>query len=370
MLTASEARIATGRIGRDELLARFAPSAQGRAIPAKHQRVTLLLSTDLLSEGVNLQDASVVVHLDLPWNPTRLIQRIGRVRRPGGTRLVSGYLMAPPAHASLLLRAETRLRSKLARAEQTVGRALPVLPALVETGQFGHAEGIGIQETVRDTALSSAELHGEVDWLLARWRCAAPDTRTETQKCVVSAARAADRGWIALLDDGRLIACRQGEDAPAEPTDSPDEVVRALKSADGPVRDTPTGELEDARAALSRWLARDWSQRSCGLESVDTPVRRRVFRAVDAALRRAPRHRRAAVLAVAASLRCALAGPLSLGLERALDQLVLRGDGDSWLERATDLLGFDHQASRAAVASAATVRAVILLGPGATTAGT
>ena len=364
MLTASEARIATGRIGRDEILARFAPSAQGRAMPVSHQRVTLLLSTDLLSEGVNLQDASVVVHLDLPWNPTRLIQRIGRVRRPGGTRVVSSYLIAPPAHASVLLRAEARLRAKLARAERTIGRALPVLPALVGTGQTGQVEGMAIDEPASDTALSSAELRGEVDRLLARWRCIASDARAETGTCVVSAVRAADSGWIALLDDGRLIACQRGDRAAAEPTDSPDAVVRALRSANGPARDAAAGEHEDAMAALARWLARDWSQRSCGLGIVDTPVRRRVLGAIDAARRHAPRHRRAGVFADAALLRRALAGPLPLGLERALDELVSRGGGDGWLGRATELLARDHRESRAGTAEAAKVRALILLGRG------
>src|SRR5439155_12269612 len=65
MLTASEARIASGRLSRDGLLARFAPVAQGAPTPHPRERVTLLLATDLLSEGINLQDAAVVVHLDL-----------------------------------------------------------------------------------------------------------------------------------------------------------------------------------------------------------------------------------------------------------------------------------------------------------------
>ena len=104
LLTAREARIASGRLARDALLSRFAPRAQGARSPEARERVTLLLATDLLSEGVNLQDASVVVHLDLPWNPARLAQRLGRIRRPGGAREVASYLLAPPAHAAVLLR--------------------------------------------------------------------------------------------------------------------------------------------------------------------------------------------------------------------------------------------------------------------------
>ena len=40
----------------------------------------VLIATDLLSEGLNLQDAARVVHYDLPWSPARLAQRVGRMR--------------------------------------------------------------------------------------------------------------------------------------------------------------------------------------------------------------------------------------------------------------------------------------------------
>src|SRR6202022_665380 len=126
---AREARIASGRITREELLARFAPVAQHARSHAPHETVTLLLATDLLSEGVNLQDATVVVHLDLPWNPARLAQRVGRVRRPGGAGTVRTYLLAPPTSAAVLLDANARLRRKLEAAERIVGTSIPVLPA-------------------------------------------------------------------------------------------------------------------------------------------------------------------------------------------------------------------------------------------------
>jgi len=41
----------------------------------------ILISTDVLSEGVNLHRANVVINYDIPWNPTKLIQRIGRINR-------------------------------------------------------------------------------------------------------------------------------------------------------------------------------------------------------------------------------------------------------------------------------------------------
>lgn len=51
--------------------------------PKKSDELSLLISTDILSEGVNLQAGKVVVNYDFHWNPTRLIQRAGRVDRIG-----------------------------------------------------------------------------------------------------------------------------------------------------------------------------------------------------------------------------------------------------------------------------------------------
>ena len=54
------------------------PNPWARSVP---ERVDLLISTDVLSEGVNLQEAGAIVNYDIHWNPVRLIQRIGRVDR-------------------------------------------------------------------------------------------------------------------------------------------------------------------------------------------------------------------------------------------------------------------------------------------------
>ena len=82
-LSGSKARIASGAIDPRELLALFAPHAQGRKPPPDHLKLRLLLATDILAEGLNLQDAGVIVHLDLPWTHALLLQREGRCIRLG-----------------------------------------------------------------------------------------------------------------------------------------------------------------------------------------------------------------------------------------------------------------------------------------------
>ena len=48
-----------------------------------NREIKLLVGTDAASEGLNLQTLSTLINLDLPWNPTRLEQRKGRIQRIG-----------------------------------------------------------------------------------------------------------------------------------------------------------------------------------------------------------------------------------------------------------------------------------------------
>lgn len=64
----------------DDLLSNF-----DAGHPGKRQRddFDILVATDKLSEGVNLNRAGAVINYDIPWNPTRVIQRLGRINRIG-----------------------------------------------------------------------------------------------------------------------------------------------------------------------------------------------------------------------------------------------------------------------------------------------
>jgi hypothetical protein len=379
MLAASDARIASGRLSRDDLLARFAPLAQGVAAPHPRERVTLLLATDLLSEGVNLQDAAVVVHLDLPWNPARLAQRLGRIRRPGGACEVTSYLMSPPARSALLLRAEARLREKLAQAEQTIGRGLDVLPALSADVGRAHVASSAIPVGGSASALAVAELRGEIHRMLTRWRCSAPNgatlelqpsgQRVGDEELIIAAAQSSAHGWIAVLDDGRLIASLGGPDGTTalsdDLTDDLVPILQTLRNAEGVARPAHDVESLAARRAIEHWIMHDWARRSCGLTAIGSPLRRLMLHRLESALRSVPRHRRHSALSRAASLRAALEGRLTLGVERALAELPEDPDGTRWMERAGALLSTpaDPGSPPAATAGTPRPRAIILLGP-------
>ena len=70
---------------RADVIQQFSPYYNGTdsaGIAEKgHQEIRVLISTDVLSEGLNLQDASRMINYDIHWNPVRLMQRIGRVDR-------------------------------------------------------------------------------------------------------------------------------------------------------------------------------------------------------------------------------------------------------------------------------------------------
>jgi superfamily II DNA/RNA helicase len=65
-----------------ELAERFSPVSNDKTVPQNNE-LRILISTDVLSEGQNLQDSHIVVNFDLPWAIVRLIQRAGRIDRIG-----------------------------------------------------------------------------------------------------------------------------------------------------------------------------------------------------------------------------------------------------------------------------------------------
>jgi len=68
-----------------ELLTLFSPRSKEKAVvlPAEPAEIDLLIGTDCISEGQNLQDCDYLVNYDIHWNPVRIIQRFGRVDRIG-----------------------------------------------------------------------------------------------------------------------------------------------------------------------------------------------------------------------------------------------------------------------------------------------
>ncbi|MDR2438283.1 MAG: phospholipase D-like domain-containing protein [Planctomycetaceae bacterium] len=75
----------------DEILTNFSPHSKNRSKLNQqrgkelHQEIDILIATDCISEGQNLQDCDFLINYDIHWNPVRIIQRFGRIDRLGST---------------------------------------------------------------------------------------------------------------------------------------------------------------------------------------------------------------------------------------------------------------------------------------------
>ncbi|MBF6604218.1 MAG: DEAD/DEAH box helicase family protein [Chloroflexi bacterium] len=113
---------------RQHIVWSFVPLSSG-APPGTAEEIDLMLSTDVLAEGQNLQQAGTVINFDLPWNPMRLVQRNGRVDRIGSKHdVVHLYTFFPDQELDRLLDLEANLRRKIAQANAAVGVETVVIP--------------------------------------------------------------------------------------------------------------------------------------------------------------------------------------------------------------------------------------------------
>ena len=349
-LTAEGAVVAGGTMSRTAAIARFAPVASGARQPAAAERVTLLLTTDLLSEGVNLQDASVVVHLDLPWTPARLAQRVGRVARIGSAhRRVAVYALSPPATAEQLLAVERRLREKACVAARAVGAAGAILPPLVGTAGLTATADKSSQPVA-----SAPELAELVRQLLSEWVAdeaspidAGSGGSLNATVPLVGAVRSHHAGFLALCEEGAarvLVAWEDpgdsGATGSAAATTDLRVVARVAAAAGGPAVAVDVAAQERALVLLDRWRTTRQAADVVGLrDAASGQARRRVIERIAHIVRRAPLHRRPAVVTLAQVARRAALLPCGAGAERVLGELAAAEmPDDAWL-RAVGAFG-------------------------------
>jgi len=113
---------ATGKSENPTILAqRFSPKSNNKNFPPE-QELRVLIATDVLSEGQNLQDCRIIVNYDLPWAIIRLIQRAGRVDRIGQTAdEILCYSFLPADGVEELINLRGRLINRLQENAEVVG---------------------------------------------------------------------------------------------------------------------------------------------------------------------------------------------------------------------------------------------------------
>lgn len=118
------------KVNREEAIQRFSPCYNGK-FPEEVQPIQILITTDVLAEGLNLQDASIIINYDLHWNPVRLMQRIGRLDRRLDPKIearlnrtyptVHVWNFLPPAELDDILKLRKRVDGKILRISRTLG---------------------------------------------------------------------------------------------------------------------------------------------------------------------------------------------------------------------------------------------------------
>ena len=309
LLTARGALIATGPVGRAEVLGQFDPESTASRSMHDHNAIMLLLTTDLLSEGVNLQCASVVIHLDIPWTAARMEQRIGRLVRLGSPhqRVVS-YTVSPPPTAEQCLHELEIVAKKAGISEQLLGAPLEAR----KSGRVGGRK-IGENEEIRS--------------LLENWRngTTAIDDESSTPcvAYVTGSERSALGAW--LVDGSPILLSLDGAGAMTDESSSvlfAAERVTNLRSCvadDDPV--ALSSVLQAAIAWNNRRLA--WKavvgDRSLQPAATRHDVRRSLARVADATVTSSTFARRFQAASVATRLRNAASTPVPLAVEWSLE---------------------------------------------------
>ena len=174
---------------RVRIVEQFAPVANGLPELAGSQReIDLLISTDVLSEGQNLQDCGYLINYDLHWNPTRMVQRAGRIDRLGSPfDVLTIYNLFPEKALEELLGLVQRLTTKIDVINQTGFLDASVLGEVVTPRDFNTLRRIADEDnSVIDEQEAFLELASS-EALLA-----------ELQKMLATEAAQ----WITDLDDG------------------------------------------------------------------------------------------------------------------------------------------------------------------------
>ncbi len=120
-------------ISREIITANFDPKSKQRS-----NEIRILITTDILAEGINLHRSNVLINYDLPWNPTRVLQRAGRINRLGSTfPKIHIFNFFPTTQSEMHLGLEVNITNKIQMFHDILGEDAKYLS---EGEEFGSQE--------------------------------------------------------------------------------------------------------------------------------------------------------------------------------------------------------------------------------------
>ena len=127
----------------ENLANRFSPISKKYSLREGETEINFLVSTDVLSEGQNLQDCCILINYDLHWNPVRMIQRNGRINRLGSNfEEVFIYNLCPANEIEEYLKLEIRLKNKIEIIKHSIGTDQSILGEEANAIEFNEDDKI------------------------------------------------------------------------------------------------------------------------------------------------------------------------------------------------------------------------------------
>lgn len=117
----------------DEILTNFSPISKRRKdqvsrFPDQNTEIDVIIATDCISEGQNLQDCDMVINYDIHWNPVRIVQRFGRIDRIGSKNAVVKLVnFWPVKDLEKYLKLQRRVEERMALVDVTATQSDNVL---------------------------------------------------------------------------------------------------------------------------------------------------------------------------------------------------------------------------------------------------
>ncbi len=121
--------IYSGDKSKARVVGRFAPKSNPEyQLQAYETELQTLVATDVLAEGLNMQDCNKIINYDLHWNPVRLIQRFGRIDRIGSEHdVVYGFNFLPETGIEKNLGLRQKLHNRIQEIHDTIGEDSAIL---------------------------------------------------------------------------------------------------------------------------------------------------------------------------------------------------------------------------------------------------
>ena len=204
--------IYSSNTNKQRIVARFAPKANPenrRTSGTDEGPINTLIATDVLAEGLNLQDCGMLINYDLHWNPVRLIQRFGRIDRIGSEfEKIYGFNFLPEVGIEQNLGLTETLHNRIQEIHDTIGEDAAILDnteQLNEEAMYAIYEGdsaaLNLLEETQATGISFTE----AEEILRQMRRQDP----EAYERIVN-LRDGIRTGIPNATKGTYIFCRSG----------------------------------------------------------------------------------------------------------------------------------------------------------------